>query len=248
MLDINGGYNLSLSDKLDGRVRTNTDLNALTNQKQDGFFGFTLGLAFTLGLGYEEAEEMNKKMLADAEARRVKQQADAEARRVKELADAEARRVKQQADADAEARRVKELADAEARRMKDLADAEARRLNIIILEKGKKVVLKGVTFEFGRATLTSNSETILTRAYNALVANPDVQIEISGHTDNVGSQQYNQDLSLKRAQAVRNWLAQKGIASTRMKAVGKGENEPVASNETYAGRAENRRIEFYVQQ
>ncbi|MDP2885221.1 MAG: OmpA family protein [Ignavibacteria bacterium] len=280
LLEISGGYNLSLSDKLDGRERANTDLNTLTNQKHDGFFGFSIGLAFTLGHGYDAAEELKKKELADAEARRVKQQADAdtearrvkestdaEARRVKELADAEARRVKQQADADAEARRVKdstdavarsvkESTDAEARRVKELADAEARRLaeqkvrdnTIIILEKGKKVVLKGVTFETGKGTLRKESETILTMAYNALVANPDVQVEISGHTDNVGSQKSNQVLSLKRAQAVRNWLVQKGIVSNRMKAVGKGQNEPVSSNATDAGRAENRRIEFYVQQ
>jgi OOP family OmpA-OmpF porin len=81
-----------------------------------------------------------------------------------------------------------------------------------------------------------------------MIANPDVQIEISGHTDNVGSQEYNQTLSLERAQAVRTWMINKGIKSTRMKTVGKGENEPVASNNTIAGRAENRRIEFYVQQ
>ena len=117
---------------------------------------------------------------------------------------------------------------------------------IIILEKGKTVVLTGVTFEFNKATLKEESETVLTRAYNAMVANPDVRVEISGHTDNVGSQQYNQTLSLERAQAVRNWLVQKGIASNRMKTVGKGENEPVASNDTDAGRAENRRIEFFV--
>ncbi len=80
-----------------------------------------------------------------------------------------------------------------------------------------------------------------------MVANPDVRVEISGHTDNVGTQEYNQVLSLERAQAVRYWLIQKGIASNRMKTVGKGENEPVASNDTIAGRAENRRIEFYVQ-
>jgi outer membrane protein OmpA-like peptidoglycan-associated protein len=156
--------------------------------------------------------------------------------------------VKQQADANAEAQRVKESTDAEARRIKELADTEARRLNTIILEKGKKVVLRGVTFETNKATLRIESETILMKAYNALVANPDVQIEISGHTDNVGSQKDNQVLSLKRAQAVRNWLVAKGIASNRMKTVGKGQNEPVSSNETDAGRAENRRIEFYVQQ
>lgn len=233
LLSINGGYTLSLSDKLDGRVRTNTDLNALTNKKQDGFYGFSIGAAFTLGRSYE-VDELRKKELAEAEARRVKQQADAAA---------EAQRVKESTDA--EARRVKELADAEARR---LADQRSRDTTIIILEKGKKVVLKGVNFEFNKATLTNESETILTMAYNALVANPDVQVEISGHTDDVGSQQYNQELSLKRAQAVKNWLVQQGIASNRMKAVGKGENEPVASNATDAGRAENRRIEFYVQQ
>ena len=132
-----------------------------------------------------------------------------------------------------------------------MADAEARRLaeqKTIILEKGKSVVLKGVNFETNKATLRKESETILTMAYNALVANLDVQVEISGHTDNVGSLRSNQVLSLKRAQAVRNWLVQKGIASNRIKAVGKGQNKPVASNATDAGRAENRRIEFYVQQ
>jgi outer membrane protein OmpA-like peptidoglycan-associated protein len=277
LLDINGGYYLSLSDKLDGRVRTDTDLNSVTNQKQDGFYAFSIGVAFTIGSGYESAEELKKKELAAAEARRVQEQADAEARRVRELADVEARRVKQQADADAEARRVKQASDAEARRVKDLADAEAQRMKqatdaearrvkdladaearrlagqkppetIIVLEKGKKVVLTGVTFEFNKATLTYASERILTIAYNALVANPDVSVEISGHTDNVGSQQYNQSLSLQRAQSVKNWLVNKGISSSRMKTVGKGMNEPVAPNTTDSGRAENRRIEFYVQQ
>ena len=80
-----------------------------------------------------------------------------------------------------------------------------------------------------------------------MIANPEVAVVITGHTDNVGSQKYNQVLSLKRAQAVKNWLVEKGIASNRMRTVGRGLNEPVASNETDAGRAENRRIEFYVE-
>jgi OOP family OmpA-OmpF porin len=127
-------------------------------------------------------------------------------------------------------------------------DDIAKPKTTIILEKGKKVILRGVNFETNKATLTRNSEKILEDAYNALVANPDVQVEISGHTDSVGSEQANQALSLRRAQAVKNWLVQKGIAGNRMKTVGKGENEPVASNDTAEGRAENRRIEFYVQQ
>jgi OOP family OmpA-OmpF porin len=118
---------------------------------------------------------------------------------------------------------------------------------VFILIKGKTIVLRGVNFEFNKATLTEDSERILWRAYNAMVANPDVRVVISGHTDNVGSQKYNQALSLRRAQSVKNWLVKEGIASNRMRTVGKGLNEPVASNETDAGRAENRRIEFYVE-
>jgi len=174
----------------------------------------------------------------DAEAQTVKQQSDA---------NVEAMRVKESTDA--EARRIKGLSDAEARRVKGLSDAEALRLkDALLLEKGKKVVLRGVNFETNKATLRSESQTTLTKAYNALVANPNVQIEISGHTDNVGSMESNQLLSLKRAQAVKNWLVEKGISSNRMKTVGKGQNEPISSNDTDAGRAENRRIEFYVQQ
>ncbi len=287
LLNVSGGYTLSLSDKLDGRTRTNTDVNGLTNGKQDGFYGFAIGLAFTLGGRDAAADEAKKKELADAEARRVK--AESDARHAKELAQAEARRVKQQADADAEARhikdstsaearnvkglsdaearhvkdstnaatearRVKELADAEARRVKDSTNAAALRLaeqnrrdTLIVLIKGQTVVLRGVNFDFNKATLTKDSEIILWRAYRAMVANPDVRVVITGHTDNVGGQKFNQDLSLKRAQAVKNWLVKKGIPSNRMRTVGRGLNEPVASNETEEGRAQNRRMEFFVQ-
>src|SRR5208283_3899286 len=181
--------------------------------------------------------------------------ANVAAQNAKGLADAEALRVKQQADATTEMQRVKDSTTATAASVKESTDADARRAaeqksrddnTIIILERVKTVVLKGVNFETNKATLRDESETILTRAYNAMVANPSVRVEISGHTDNVGREQASQTLSLKRAQAVRNWLVQKGIASNRMETVGKGENEPVASNDTVEGRAENRRIEFYV--
>jgi outer membrane protein OmpA-like peptidoglycan-associated protein len=240
LLEVTGGYNLSLSDKLDRRVRVN-DTNGLTGGKQDGFYGFTLGLVITLGKD-EVVEDTKKKELAEAEARRVKELAEAEARRVKEQAEAEARLVKQQADADAAAKLAKENAEAEARLL------AAQKDTVIVLVKGKTVVLRGVNFEFNKAALTIDSEIILWRAYNAMVGNPNVQIVITGHTDNVGNQEFNQGLSLERAQAVRNWLVDKGIASNRMRTVGRGLNEPVSSNDTAMGRAENRRIEFYVQQ
>ncbi|MBI5471983.1 MAG: OmpA family protein [Ignavibacteriae bacterium] len=118
--------------------------------------------------------------------------------------------------------------------------------DIMVLEKGKTVVLEGVNFEFNSAKLTEDSTPILERAYEALVANPDVNVEIQGHTDAIGSDAYNMRLSRRRAESVRNWLVQRGIKSERMTTVGKGEREPVASNETVTGRALNRRIEFHV--
>lgn len=116
----------------------------------------------------------------------------------------------------------------------------------IILEKGKTVILKGVNFEFNKATLTKDSETILTMAYDALVATPDVNVLIVGHTDNVGSAAYNKGLSLRRAQSVKSWLLKKGISGKRMTTSGKGFDDPVDDNTTDEGRANNRRIEFRV--
>jgi outer membrane protein OmpA-like peptidoglycan-associated protein len=287
LLFISGGYNLSLSDKLDNFNRTSTYLNDITNGKQDGFYGFAIGVAFTIGSGKDNAEEKQKKEIAEAEARRVK--AEEDAWHAKELANAEARRIQDSTNAslaarnaqgmtEAEALRIKGMTDAEARRIRDSSNAaaEAVRVNnaniaeaqrikdstnaaallaaqqkssdtVIVLLKGTTVVLNGVNFEFNKATLTKDSERILWRAYNAMAANPNVRVVITGHTDNVGSQKANQTLSLKRAQAVKNWLVKKGIASKRMRTVGRGKNEPSSSNETVEGRAENRCIEFYVQ-
>ncbi|MGA9116961.1 MAG: OmpA family protein [Bacteroidota bacterium] len=117
----------------------------------------------------------------------------------------------------------------------------------IVLEKGKSVVLEGVTFETGSARLSRESERTLEKAFIALVANPDVVVEVAGYTDNVGRAAGNQQLSRRRAEAVRAWLVRKGIGPERLTAVGKGMEDPVASNDTPEGRAQNRRIEFHVQ-
>ena len=72
------------------------------------------------------------------------------------------------------------------------------------------------------------------------------KVKISGHTDNVGGQKYNQKLSLRRAEAVRNYLVSLGADSKKMKVFGKGETKPVASNKTKEGQAKNRRVEIEV--
>jgi outer membrane protein OmpA-like peptidoglycan-associated protein len=115
------------------------------------------------------------------------------------------------------------------------------------LEKGKSLVLEGVNFQSGSATLTLESEQTLEKAFRALVDNPDLKVQIVGYTDNVGGAAMNQQLSQRRAQAVLSWLVKKGIMSNRLSAVGRGEENPIAPNNTAMGRSKNRRIEFYVQ-
>jgi len=107
-----------------------------------------------------------------------------------------------------------------------------------------RVNLQGVTFGSGNATLTANAKKILDGVAEQLLANPKVKIEIQGHTDNVGSPKSNQDLSERRAKAVVGYLATKGVKITRMKAVGYGQDVPIADNNTADGRELNRRIEM----
>jgi outer membrane protein OmpA-like peptidoglycan-associated protein len=116
----------------------------------------------------------------------------------------------------------------------------------IILEKGKTVILEGVNFATGSATLTRTSTRTLEKAFIALVTNPSVEVEIAGYTDNVGSVALNNRLSLRRAQSVKSWLVNRGIEARRMTTVGRGMRDPIARNDTPEGRAQNRRIEFHV--
>ena len=113
-----------------------------------------------------------------------------------------------------------------------------------IVEKGGRIVLQGVNFETGSAEITKESYIILDEVYESLDANPEVEIEIQGYTDNTGSAGLNQKLSQDRANSVRSYLISMGIDSYRIKAVGYGPQNPIANNGTEQGRAQNRRIEF----
>jgi outer membrane protein OmpA-like peptidoglycan-associated protein len=110
----------------------------------------------------------------------------------------------------------------------------------------KLLILQGVNFEFDSAKITQNSEAILDKAVNVLKDNPKVKVRIEGHTDSTGSEEYNLALSQWRANAVRDYLVSKGIASGRLSTAGKGEGSPITSNQTREGRSQNRRVEFVV--
>lgn len=106
------------------------------------------------------------------------------------------------------------------------------------------ITFDDVLFDFDRETLRPEASRILEPLLAMLQADPGMSIDIEGHTDWIGSDAYNQDLSQRRAQAVVNWLVAHGIARERISAVGRGESEPVATNETAAGRQLNRRVEI----
>ena len=111
---------------------------------------------------------------------------------------------------------------------------------------GDIIVLRGVNFEFDKARLTANAKAILDGVAGELTQYSEITIELGGHTDAKGSDEYNQALSERRAAAVVKYLASQGVEESRMSAVGYGEAQPVADNETDEGRELNRRVELKV--
>jgi len=111
---------------------------------------------------------------------------------------------------------------------------------------GSKMILHNLFFAFNSADIQPQSEKEILYLFDFLQRNPKIRIEITGHTDNVGSEEYNQTLSLNRARALFKALQDRGIASDRMSAMGKGSKEPISSNNTEEGRANNRRVEVKI--
>ncbi len=108
----------------------------------------------------------------------------------------------------------------------------------------KSVVLEGVGFNSNRSTLLPESELVCDNVAQILLANPDVNVEVGGHSDSQGNDAYNMKLSDARANTVRNYLIKKGVPAERLTARGYGETQPVADNATPEGRALNRRVEL----
>lgn len=128
-----------------------------------------------------------------------------------------------------------------------ITKGDTTRRTIELVAKGMVLTLKGVYFEFGKATLRTESYPALIEAAQIMKDNPDIQVEIQGHTDSIGSEKANLVLSEKRAYAVMNFLVQYGgIDPKRLTARGYGESKPIASNETEEGRQLNRRVEFVI--
>ncbi|MCK4664146.1 MAG: OmpA family protein [Bacteroidales bacterium] len=112
------------------------------------------------------------------------------------------------------------------------------------IEEGATIVLENIFFETGKTSLLPISYTELDRVYNFMQMFEIKEIEISGHTDSEGPEEFNQKLSEGRAKAVVDYLVEKGIEDVRLSYIGYGENKPIDTNNTDIGRAQNRRVEF----
>lgn len=110
----------------------------------------------------------------------------------------------------------------------------------------KKIVLRSVHFDFDKSIIRPDAVPVLNEAAETLKAEGGIAVIVEGHTDSVGTDAYNQKLSHRRADAVRQYLVKHGIPATRITTEGLGESRPVASNDTEDGRAQNRRVELRV--
>jgi outer membrane protein OmpA-like peptidoglycan-associated protein len=116
-----------------------------------------------------------------------------------------------------------------------------------LVKEGMAITLRGVYFDFDKSTIKPESRPALEDAAKILNDNPTINVEIQGHTDSKGSDEYNLSLSDRRAASVVGYLVQNlGIASSRLTSRGYGESQPIATNDTDAGRALNRRVEFVI--
>jgi outer membrane protein OmpA-like peptidoglycan-associated protein len=214
-------------------------------------------LAYLSNRRVEIARETAQQKAAEAEAERLKQEREKfvletrtrEAERAKQLAESRARDVQlAQQEAEARARETQE-AQRKAQAATDRAEELEKRfaeLNAKQTERGFELTLSDVLFEFDKATLKPGAARSLSSVAEFLRENPQRKITIEGYTDNVGSDAYNMELSQRRADSVRDFLVHNGISGARIAARGLGEEYPVASNETQAGRQQNRRVQIII--
>ena len=121
-----------------------------------------------------------------------------------------------------------------------------RDLHLVPIEQGQTIRINNIFFEFGKYELLEDSYAELNRIVGFLKDNPNISIQINGHTDNVGIPKSNLILSKKRAEAVEDYLISKGINNTRLNVKGYGQTKPIEKNNTEEGRSRTRRVEFVI--
>jgi outer membrane protein OmpA-like peptidoglycan-associated protein len=202
----------------------------------------------------EDARRRAEAEAAQAEAQR--QQAMSRAQQEQAQADAEAAR--QAAEDAARQREVAERQTQEAERQRQEAVQQKEEMRARLLAqlnqvlqtrdtaRGLIVSMPDVLFDFNKYTLKPEARERLARVSGIVLAYPDLKLKIEGYTDAIGSEEYNQTLSEKRAQAVRDYLVSSGVSMNNVASQGLGKADPVADNSTASGRKLNRRVEMIV--
>lgn len=125
-------------------------------------------------------------------------------------------------------------------------DSTKKMVELPKLEVNTVISLRNVLFKYGTSEIITESAKDLDNLYNYLIIHKETEIEIAGHTDNIGSDKSNQVLSQERANSIKNYLISKGIEEKRLIAVGYGKTKPISENETIEGRQKNRRVEAII--
>jgi outer membrane protein OmpA-like peptidoglycan-associated protein len=208
------------------------------------------------------AADAKAKAEADAAAAQAQAADDARRRADAEQAQAAAQAQQQQAQAQADAARAAtaqaeaQTAEAERQKREALQQKEAMRARLLaqlnqVLEthdtaRGLIVSMPDVLFDFDKYTLKPDARERLAKISGIVLAYPDLKLQIEGHTDSIGTEDYNQTLSEKRAESVQGYLVSSGVSPDHITAVGLGKANPVADNATAAGRQLNRRVDLIV--
>jgi len=186
----------------------------------------------------QQAADLANREKAEAEAAKAAALAQQQAA---DAAAAQARMAAQQAD------QQRQQAEGEKTALRERLKQQ---LNLILetreTARGLIVNINDVLFDFDRYTLKPGAREKLAKVSGILLAYPGLKIRLEGHTDSIGTDDYNQRLSEQRADAVRDYLLQQGVQSSNLSAVGLGKEGPVASNDSAEGRQQNRRVEMVV--
>jgi outer membrane protein OmpA-like peptidoglycan-associated protein len=197
-----------------------------------------------------EQEKMKREM--EESARRASEAAkrEAEAAAAKAAADAEAAR-RAKADADAAALLAQGQAEAARRRAEEASNKMEAALSRVVetrrTARGIILNLPDILFEFSKADLRPETREVLAKVSGILMVASGYHLSIEGHTDSVGSEEYNQKLSESRAEGVYQYLARSGVSNEIMTTRGFGKTQPRTSNDTAKGRQENRRVEIVIE-
>ncbi len=199
----------------------------------------------------QRRQEAENERLAAEKAKAEAQQAAQVAAQERAAADAaRAAALAQQQAAQAEADRAKQAAQQSEAEKTALRERLRQQLNLVLdtreTQRGLIVNINDVLFDFNQYTLKPGAREKLAKVSGILLAYPGLKIQLEGHTDAIGTDEYNQKLSQQRADAVMTYLTGQGVPADTITAVGLGKADPVATNDTAAGRQQNRRVEMVV--